>query len=290
MTKYEDKILADFNITSGAATPTTAEFMNFDDSSPSYDQRAFASALMSIYYLAARTRKDLLFPVTALATRSHCCTVQDSEKLARIFKFLYATRGRGIVLRSRGTRLIFSCDASYAVYPNSRSQSGLHLTLGADIVDPLVPVTGGPIWCRSSVQRLIATSSFEAEINSLHNARDFIITMRSLMSDFGFDQVLPSLVLEDNMAVIQVLHQGERFRGRASHINVRVHAFAQLLEAGVVEVLHCPTDIMLADMFTKPFPTRRTLPLLLRVLNDYDVNLGDAYDAADARRPGNSTN
>jgi hypothetical protein len=283
MTKYEDKILADFNVTSGARTPTTSDFMVFDDSAPSFDQRKFASALMSIYYLAARTRKDILFPVTALATRTHCCTTRDMEKLDRIFRFLYATRGRGIVFRTKGTRLIFSCDASYAIYPNSRSQSGLHFTLGPDDQDPKAVVTGGPVWCRSTIQKVISTSSYEAEISSLHIARDFIFKMRSLMSDFGFDQSIPSLVLEDNMAVIQSIAQGDRFRGRSTHINVRVHAFAQLVESGVVEIKHCPTEIMMADIFTKSFFSKSQLSFLLRVLNDYDVKLDDVYDTVGSK-------
>jgi len=283
MTKYEDKILSDFNITTGARTPTTSDFIVFDDTGPSFDQRKFASALMSIYYLAARTRKDILFPVTALATRTHCCTTKDMEKLDRIFRFLFATRGRGIVLRTRGTRLIFSCDASYAIYPNSRSQSGLHFTLGPNDQDPKDVVTGGPVWCRSTIQKVISTSSYEAEVSSLHIARDFIYKMRSLMTDFGFDQSLPSLVLEDNMAVIQSIAQGDRFRGRSTHINVRVHAFAQLVETGVVEIKHCPTEIMMADVFTKAFHAKSQLSSLLRVLNDYDIKLDDVYGTVTSR-------
>jgi hypothetical protein len=115
-----------------------------------------------------------------------------------------------------------------------------------------------------------------------------IIYLRELLSDFGFDQDEPSLVLEDNMASISAINQGERFRGRATHVNVRVHGFAQLIEAGAVEIVYCPTEIMLADGLTKPFFTRSHLPLLFRLLNDYGYFFDDIYDTAASTSPYNS--
>jgi hypothetical protein len=286
MYKYIQKLLQDFRITSGASTPTTADFMTVDESSPPYDQRDYASRLMSLYYLAARVRKDILFPLTFLASRIHDCRVADAQKLDRVFRFVYATQSRGIVLRTRGTRLVFSIDASYAIHPNSRSHSGLYVTLGG--VPTSTPFAGGPVWCRSIIQRLVSYSSYEAEITSLHQSRDLIIYLRELLSDFGFDQDEPSLVLEDNMASISAINQGERFRGRATHVNVRVHGFAQLIEAGAVEIVYCPTEIMLADGLTKPFFTRSHLPLLFRLLNDYGYLFDDIYDTAASTSPYNS--
>jgi hypothetical protein len=283
MYKYVQKLLQDFQITSGAATPTTADFMSLDESSPPYDQRDYASALMSLYYLAARVRKDILFPLTFLASRIHDCRLEDAQKLDRIFRFLYATQSRGIVLRTRGTRLVFSIDASYAIHPNSRSHSGLYVTLGG--VPTKSPHAGGPVWCRSIIQRLVSYSSYEAEITSLHQSRELILYLRELLSDFGFDQDEPSLVLEDNMACISAINQGERFRGRATHVNVRVHGFAQLIEAGAVEIVYCPTEIMLADGLTKPFCARSQLPLLFRLMNDYGYFFDDVYDTAAGTSP-----
>jgi hypothetical protein len=277
MLKYVEKILKDFNIQRGAPTPTNADFLNVDESSPPYDQRKFASALMSIFYLAQRTRRDLLFPLIWLATRVQDARQQDADKLDRVFRFLFATRKRGLILRTRGTRLIFSVDAAYAIHGNSRSHTGVFVTLGGESTDDEFP--GGCVYARSSVQRTVSTSSFESELNALHATRDLIMFLRCLMSEFGFDQVEPSLVLEDNQAVITSIAQGDRFRGRSTHINVRVHAFAQMIEAGVVELVYCPTEIMLADPLTKSMPTRSQLYLLVRLLNEYGILLDDAYDA-----------
>jgi hypothetical protein len=278
MNKYVDKVLADFHITSGAKTPTTSDFMNVDESSPSFDQRLFASGVMTLYYLGQRVRRDLLFPLTVLASRVHDCRHDDSRKLDRIFRFLFATRHRGLVLRSRGTQLVFSIDASYGIHVNSRSHTGMYVTLGGEVSDELN--LGGCIFAKSTIQRLVSYSSYEAELIAIHSSRDLIIRLRSLLSDFGFCQLKPSRVLEDNMAALVALQQGEKFRGRASHVNIRVHGLSQMVEVGAVEFLYCPTEVMLADGLTKPFPLQSQLPILFELLNDFGNLLGDIYDNA----------
>jgi hypothetical protein len=276
MEKYVDKVIQDFHIVAGAKTPTTADFMDVNETSPHFDQRLFASGVMTLYYLSQRIRRDLLFPLTVMASRVHDCREDDSRKLDRIFRYLYTTRHRGLVLRSRGTQLIFSIDASYGIHINSRSHTGLYVTLGGEPSDD--SHLGGCIFAKSTIQKLVSYSSYEAEINAIHNSRDVIIRLRSLLSDFGFCQLKPSRILEDNMAALVAIQQGEKFRGRASHVNIRVHGISQLVECGAVEFLYCPTEIMLADGLTKPFPSRFQLPILFELLNDYGFYFGDVFD------------
>jgi hypothetical protein len=133
----------------------------------------------------------------------------------------------------------------------------------------------------------VSYSSYEAEINAIHNNRDVIIRLRSLLSDFGFCQLKPSRILEDNMAALVAIQQGEKFRGRASHVNIRVHGISQLVECGAVEFVYCPTEIMLADGLTKPFPSRFQLPVLFELLNDYGFYFGDVFD--DIAKPDTDT-
>jgi hypothetical protein len=91
------------------------------------------------------------------------------------------------------------------------------------------------------------------------------------------------------MAVITAIDQGERFRGRSTHINVRVHSWAQLVEAGVAELVHVRTDLQMADGLTKPFHAKSQLQILFRILNDFGTVLGDAYDVFARAAPESNT-
>jgi hypothetical protein len=53
------------------------------------------------------------------------------------------------------------------------------------------PHYGGPIVVRSHVQKLVTLSSCEAELNAVHQYQHQFHYLRSLMTDFGFDQSLP---------------------------------------------------------------------------------------------------
>ena len=265
MLKYSNKLLEDLQVVKTSLTPADANFMSVDDSSPSTDQRVFASVVMSVYYLAMRTRPDLLIYMTVLATRIKDARVSDMAKLQRVLAYLNRTRTLGIVLRIDGTVVQFSVDASYALHSNARSHSGLHITLG----NGTLPARGygGPIVVRSHVQRLVACSSFEAEINAVHQYRHYYVMFRSLLADFGFDQSSPSIIFQDNEASILVLNRGPTTSGRTKFIDVRVFHITDCIREGLYQLVYCPTDDMPADPATKPLHSRSDMLKLLRLLN-----------------------
>ena len=122
--------------------------------------------------------------------------------------------------------------------------------------------------CRSNPQRLVACSSFEAELNAVHFYRGLVITLRSLLSDFGIDQVAPSLLLQDNGATLLSLRRGQVFHGRSTHIDMRYFYQNQLQHDGVVTFEWCPTLDMDADPMTKPMIYGVDLAKLIRLCNE----------------------
>jgi hypothetical protein len=276
MVKYTEKFFKDFNITSDAKTPATSEFMKVDESSPPTSREKFASQVMTIFYMAMRTRPDVLVYAAILATRISDARVHDAEKLNRLARFIHATRYRGIVLRFRGNRVVLFVDASYNLYHNSRSQTGIYFTICDDSEEI---TSNGTFFVRSLSQKVIGRSSFDAEWIALDTSKTPTLFIRDVISDLGIDQI-STLVMEDNEATIVSARQGDRFRGKTSHIRVRVHSYAQLIEAGVVDMRHCLSENQVADPLTKPMFTRRDLYSLMRVLNDYGYVFGDPYDEA----------
>jgi hypothetical protein len=246
MKKYTDKLLEQYNVTKPSALPSTESFMEVDATAAKVDAKKFASKVMSIYYLAAR------------------CHEKKSDKLLR---YILATRTRGVVLRPRGMTLHFYIDAAYAIHANARSHSGMYVTLGGDEYDP--SSIAGPIFARSVSQKLVTLSSFEAELNAVHQNVMFITLFRSILSDLGFDQAKPSLLMQDNQATILVINQGQEFRGRSKQIDVRYFYITELIQSGVIKVVYCPTNEMIADGLSKNIHSQVDQHLLQSICNDF---------------------
>jgi len=244
MSKYVEKMLAEFDIKSGSKTCCASNFMDFDSEGDKIDSKKFASAVMSLYYYASRIRRDILFAVTIMSTRVHCCTDSDERKLLKIFRYVFQTKDRKLKLQLDGLDLKFYIDASYAIHPNARSHTGLVVSLGDKY--------GGHVLGRSVVQKLVALSSFEAELNGVHQNVYWIHFFRNVMKEFGFPQNEPSVLYQDNQATILVMNRGNTFRGRSKHIDVRYYYLTELINSGVVRVEYLCTEMMIADPLTKP--------------------------------------
>jgi len=243
MDSYTSKLLEEFDIRKDSKSCCSYDFMDVDPNGEKIDSKKFASAVMSLYYLASRIRRDLLFAVTVMSTRIHSCTTADERKMQKIFRYLHATKDRKILIKLDGLDLKFYTDASYAIHHNARSHTGFVVSLGSKY--------GGPVFARSIVQRFVTLSSFEAELSGVHQNVYWFKLFRTVMTEFGFPQNEPSVLYQDNQATILVMNRGSTFRGRSKHIDVRYYYLTELINDGVVKVEYLPTEEMIADPLTK---------------------------------------
>lgn len=91
----------------------------------------------------------------------------------------------------------------------------------------------------------------EAEYYALSEACQETIWLRQLLIDLGETQDRPTVVREDNQGCLAFV-KTERSNRRSKHINTREHFVQDLCVKGQVVLEYCPTDQMLADIFTKP--------------------------------------
>ena len=77
--------------------------------------------------------------------------------------------------------------------------------------------------------------------------------MRSILNDFGFEQVSPTLLYEDSRAVIAMAENPVN-RKASRHIDTRKHFIGQLVEDKTIVLEQCATDHMVADALTKGLP------------------------------------
>jgi hypothetical protein len=83
-------------------------------------------------------------------------------------------------------------------------------------------MNGASIMWRSHLQTIIALSSAEAEYASAADATKDIITLHRFLSELGYAPQLPTPILVDNTACIQLAKDWDA-QHRTKHIDIKYH-------------------------------------------------------------------
>ena len=242
-------------------TPHTGELFVVDPSSELLgdDEREdFHTTVARCLYLALRTRPDILVATNFLTTRvkKGTATKQDAKKLHRLCGYLYHSSNLGIKLggdQVGKVGLFAYADAAYGVHRDAKSHSGMFFSLGR-----------GPIFTRSCKQRCVTRSSCEAELIALSELTSLVLWLDHLFEELTGRSSKPITLYEDNMAVIHIVNNGMSTSDRARHVHIRNNFVNQFIVSGDITVLHCRTEIMIADILTKPLALQQ-----FRYLRDY---------------------
>jgi hypothetical protein len=235
---YIDTLVHEYQVGT-ATTPTNKVFLHDTKGKPA-DKTKFASMIMKLMYLALRTRPDVLFAVTYLASKVHRATVHDEGRALRVIAYLRWTRDFGLTLSPKDTRLHASVDASYCTHDDGKSHSGIAIGIGGSFFS-----------FRSKKQKLVSPSSTEAELNALFDASKPLTWARSLLEDLGFKQQA-TLIEQDNMSAITIAENAYSKTGRSRHLFMRCHYLKDLIDEGKFELTYVNTDDIAADALTKP--------------------------------------
>ena len=71
-----------------------------------------------------------------------------------------------------------------------------------------------------------------------------------MISDMTSEPTKPVHINEDNQSAISMT-KNPQYHGRAKHISIKYHFVREQVENGVVILKYCPSENMLADVFTK---------------------------------------
>ena len=79
----------------------------------------------------------------------------------------------------------------------------------------------------------------------------------------------PMLLYCDNQSAIAVA-KDDQFHACTKYINIQYHFICEMITWDIIEVRHCPTQHMVADIFTKvlPMKTFKQLHTLLGIYMD----------------------
>jgi hypothetical protein len=261
--KYIETLLISNNIgNSVAVTPSTKDFFEGEDEPEAPDDKdQFRSTVMSLMYVAKRTRPDILKEVVFLSRKVSRPSLQDHFKLRRVLSYLNGSKERCIHFRRGNGKIVPAvwADASHLVHDDMKGHTGVIIALNEG---------SGPIYVKSVKQTLIAHSSAEAELIALDEAAMAIQWCRNLLGEIGFKPTTPSIIYQDNQSVIKMAEKGGGSFKRTKHIAKKYFYVHELIDNKDVSLKYLPTAIMIADLLTKPLSGKAFKELSGILLNE----------------------
>ena len=203
------------------------------------------------------------FSTLAVGNVSKYCSKPNNKHwtaVKRIFRYLKGTIDLGISYGNNESELVGYSDADWAGDRSDRkSTSGYCFMLNNTIIS----------W-RSVKQSCVALSTAEAEYVSLAGTSQEAEFLNKLMLDLKVSSNSPITLFEDNQSAIYISKNAKN-HPRSKHIDIKFHYIRDLIATNKVKLIYCPTENMLADIFTKPLPADRFLKLvkLLGMTNIY---------------------
>lgn len=247
------------------ATPAPNHLFDISPDLPRLDQTTadlFHTLVAKLLYLCKRTRPDIATAVAFLTTRVSKPDISDYKKLKQCVQYLRATQDMPLTLSADSLNSIeWYVDASHGVHPDFRSHTGVVMTMGR-----------GAAFSMSVRQKLNTKSSTESELVGVSDAGSAILWAREFLLGQGVD-LRDSIVYQDNQSAILLERNGRASSGKLTrHINQRFFWIKDRVNKGEIQITHCPTQNMLADLMTKPLQGSQFKYLRNRILNIADPN------------------
>ncbi|CAH0473816.1 unnamed protein product [Peronospora belbahrii] len=177
-------------------------------------------------HLTTATRPDIAFAVGYVSRFMENPQVEHWIAVKRILRYLQGTKSHGICFKP-GEEVDFRgySDADWAGdHSDRKSTSGYAFLL----MSAPITIQEGK-WVHRLLIKILAASNKSA----------------------------PGLkILEDNQSCIKMTKNPVN-HGRAKHIDIKYHHIRDEVKRGEVELEHCETSIMLADILTKALPGPR---------------------------------
>ena len=91
--------------------------------------------------------------------------------------------------------------------------------------------------------------------------------LTQLLTELGLTEHCGQVLFEDNQGCI-ALSSNSVTNERSKHIDVRYHFCRERVQSGELQVKHCPTEYMVADVLTKPLGGPRHKALCATIMGE----------------------
>ena len=204
-------------------------------------KRVYQGIVGSLIWLTSISRPDLSFSVGLVSRFLQAPTEFHFSLCDRILRYLAGTQHVGTTLSGNMDISIYS-DSDWGSDPtNRRSISGYVLKIGQS-----------PISWKSRQQSVVALSSTEAEYVAAGCAVQEFLWFGMLVQELLVSHSTARPVLYvDNQSAIS-LSENPTLNDRTKHIDIKYHFLRSHVLSGTLLLKYCPTDVMCADLLTKP--------------------------------------
>ena len=243
MDKYIRSLLDEWGGHETNSSPAEKDLLKSDPASPKLDaekSKLFHRRVARLLYLGKRVAPDIMLPVSVLAGKVNSPTLQDWERLDRVYRYLNGTANRCLQCWRGGKVSVCTfIDAAFACHDDMRSRTGCVLLCCGLCVG---------VWTAKQGQNV--KSSTEAELIGLTDFITWVLWAQNFLEEQGYPPE-PVVAYQDNTAVKDILKRGPTAQQRTRHLTIRHHFVGDLMKKNQVVIEYCETEKMLADMLTK---------------------------------------
>lgn len=198
---------------------------------------------MAVMYCAQRTRRDVLFATSFLASIT-CPEPEDIETIKRIIVFLFNTIGkRQFYYRAGGIEIEIWCDASHNLFADARGQR-CELIYGDKVSAAL------DLSCNK--EKEVTSASYESELLTMNHSTNKGILTSLMFTELGVKHSLPMTIFSDNEAAVLTANQEHINKmGRTKFMNRKLFYLYDKVKQLWVKPTHIGTKENAADIGTK---------------------------------------
>ena len=207
----------------------------------------FAEAIGCLLYLVTRSRPDIGFAVSYLSRHMQDYTATHWQTVKRVFRYLNGTKNLCLHLHQRlpetpDTELVAFTDADYAGDAVDRKS-----TTGYVIF-----YQGAPVLWKSQKQRLVTTSTTEAEYVAIFDVCRPVLWLQQCLREIRNNTKPCPLIYSDSQSAIQWGRRNEHRKSK--YLDVQYHFVRENVAQRKVELKYISTKLMVGDVLTKALP------------------------------------